>query len=172
MTETTQKYKKLVLAELKTLKVCPTCTKEFIKTGKKSGLGSYCPKCRSALNKKYWTENCDSIRAAIKIKHKNDPIPRLIVSARKRAKKIGVQFDINKNDLIVPTHCPVLGIEIKVATHGYAGYFSPSVDRIDNDLGYVKGNVRVISHRANRLKSDFSIEELKLLLKDMENARI
>lgn len=38
---------------------------------------------------------------------------------------------------------------------------SPSLDRIRNELGYVRGNVIVISNRANRLKSDASIEELR-----------
>jgi hypothetical protein len=40
---------------------------------------------------------------------------------------------------------------------------SPSLDRIDPGQGYVPGNVRVISDRANRLKGDRSIETLRLL---------
>ena len=43
----------------------------------------------------------------------------------------------------------------------------PSLDRIDGAKGYVKGNVRVISHRANMLKNDATIEELELVLKDL-----
>jgi hypothetical protein len=41
-------------------------------------------------------------------------------------------------------------------------------DRKDNARGYVKDNVRVISWRANRLKSDATLEELRLLVRDLE----
>ena len=41
---------------------------------------------------------------------------------------------------------------------------SPSLDQIVPGLGYVKGNVQVISHRANTLKSDGTLEEFKKLV--------
>lgn len=41
---------------------------------------------------------------------------------------------------------------------------SPTIDRIINDLGYVKGNVIVISWRANRIKSDATLAELKAIV--------
>jgi hypothetical protein len=65
--------------------------------------------------------------------------------------------------------CPVLGIAIN-ANHGRQGYFpdSPSLDRIVPSRGYTKGNVRVISQRANQLKSDATLAELRLVLADME----
>jgi hypothetical protein len=44
----------------------------------------------------------------------------------------------------------------------------PSVDRVDNACGYVKGNIRVISARANHLKSDATVEEIRSLLAYME----
>jgi len=40
---------------------------------------------------------------------------------------------------------------------------SPSIDRIDNSKGYIKNNIVVVSRRANVLKKDASIEELKKL---------
>ncbi len=45
---------------------------------------------------------------------------------------------------------------------------TPSLDRIDSSLGYVKGNVWVISWRANHIKTDASLEELKQLVAGLE----
>lgn len=66
----------------------------------------------------------------------------------------------------------VLGIPI-VKTHGTSGKVgyrpnAPSVDRIRPELGYVKGNVRVISSRANLLKNNAEIWELEKVLEDLK----
>lgn len=94
---------------------------------------------------------------------------RAIISARHRAKKKGIAFDITEQDVTIPTHCPILGIELQVnngrATRKNGN--SPSLDRIANEHGYIKGNVRVISARANHLKSDATIDELYAVLRDM-----
>jgi hypothetical protein len=44
---------------------------------------------------------------------------------------------------------------------------SPSLDRIDIGKGYEPGNIAVISHRANQLKSDGTLEEHKKLVRWM-----
>jgi hypothetical protein len=64
---------------------------------------------------------------------------------------------------IAPTHCPILGIELTRGDQTLTSNFS--IDRIDNSLGYIKGNIQIISNRANRLKSDASKEELYKLAK-------
>ena len=88
-------------------------------------------------------------------------------SCKKRAKKGNLPFDLTIEDLEVPEKCPILGLELK-AGNDSSREISPSLDRIVPELGYVKGNIRVISLRANRLKSDASIEELEAILKYMK----
>ena len=39
-----------------------------------------------------------------------------------------------------------------------------SIDRVVNTLGYIKGNVRVISRRANRMKGDSTIDDLMRMI--------
>lgn len=87
--------------------------------------------------------------------------------ARKRAAKTGLEFSICVFDFVVPKHCPVLGIELQYGV-GYRNDSSPSLDRIDSTKGYVPGNVLVISWRANRLKSDATLSELRLIAAYME----
>lgn len=58
----------------------------------------------------------------------------------------------------IPTRCPVLGIKL----FGGKGTFadaSPSVDRINSAKGYQKGNLAIISYRANALKRDGTAKE-------------
>ncbi|WP_152524716.1 hypothetical protein [Novosphingobium lindaniclasticum] len=72
-------------------------------------------------------------------------------------------FSLTYLDIVIPDHCPILGIKLERGT-SYGLDTSPSLDRIVPKLGYVPGNVRVISNRANRIKSDSTPEELSRIL--------
>ena len=74
------------------------------------------------------------------------------------------EFTIEFGDLTFPTHCPVLGIELDYFADSRSEN-SPSFDRIDPKLGYVKGNVAIISWRANRIKNDGTAEEHEKIAK-------
>jgi hypothetical protein len=88
----------------------------------------------------------------------------LLTQSRQRAKKYHYEHNITIEDIIIPDVCPVLGIPISIS-ETKASPNSPSLDRTDNTKGYIKGNVKIISFRANTLKSDASIEELEKILK-------
>ena len=87
---------------------------------------------------------------------------KLISVAKQRAKKRNQDFDITKDDIILPTHCPILGIKLEYNQGSGAGGKdnSYSLDRIDQSKGYIKGNVQVISHKANSMKFTASKEDL------------
>lgn len=67
---------------------------------------------------------------------------------------------------IYTTHCPVLGTEFTKGRDNTAR----TLDRVDPSGGYVQGNVAFISHRANRIKYDASVEELKAILEWYQGA--
>jgi hypothetical protein len=79
--------------------------------------------------------------------------------ARDRARASNVPFDITVKDIVIPEFCPVLGIRLERGKKR-ATFASPTLDRKIPTLGYVKGNVTVMSNRANTVKSDASAEEL------------
>ena len=97
----------------------------------------------------------------------------LYANAKYRAKKKGIPFEIEKSDLEIPEKCPVLGIPIELGLNGKKrrNPNSPSIDRINNKKGYVRGNVAIISLRANVLKSDAELEEMKKVVLYMESSK-
>lgn len=90
----------------------------------------------------------------------------LCARARKRGRARGLEATITPADLIWPTHCPVLGLELEYPerTGERKGQTMqpnwPSLDRWDNAKGYVPGNVFVISLRANSLKNSATYDEI------------
>lgn len=98
------------------------------------------------------------LAARKKFLRKHDPVAMMLESSKVSAKIRSLPHTIKRADLKLPTHCPVLGIKL-----GSCGKDdnSPTIDRVNNDLGYVPGNVRVISWRANRLKSNGTLEEFE-----------
>src|SRR3990172_212382 len=87
--------------------------------------------------------------------------------ARGRARRKGLEFNLTPTDIPspLPTHCPVFGIKLKSVGDCTSDPATMSLDRIDNSLGYVRGNVVIVSWRANWLKGNASVEELKKLAK-------
>jgi hypothetical protein len=78
-----------------------------------------------------------------------------------------MDFNITAEDVTIPTHCPVLGTPLKWGTW----MNSPSIDRFNNEVGYVRGNIFVISTRANFIKRDWSVDELKKVIQYMESVQ-
>jgi hypothetical protein len=85
---------------------------------------------------------------------------RMFQCARDRAREQGIPFSITIEDVRIPERCPLLGIALVPGT-GKLHAASPSLDRLRPDLGYVPGNVLVVSYRANAIKHDATPEELE-----------
>lgn len=91
---------------------------------------------------------------------------RLLWTARNRAKQKGVPCTISETDFEVPEFCPYLNVKlINHAPQGSDRSFVASLDRIIPSLGYIPGNVQVISHMANTMKSNATPEQLVQIAK-------
>ena len=86
-----------------------------------------------------------------------------------------VDFNLTEEDIKFPDICPVLGIPVileQIDGPRKRTDNTPSLDRIIPELGYVKGNVEMISWRANRLKNDAKLYEIELLLRYMKDRKM
>ena len=110
----------------------------------------------------YAKRNPDKVRAKQRKWMDNNPEKVILSHAKTRAKKKGIEFTIDSTDVVIPDVCPILGITLQMGGTDYNN--SPSLDRIDSTKGYIKGNVWVISWRANRIKSDSTLEELEKIV--------
>ena len=94
---------------------------------------------------------------------------RMLRAAKCRAKERNVPFNLTADDITIPECCPILGIPLYHSA-GKATDNSPSLDRVIPSLGYVTGNVRVISNRANRIKFDATLDELQAIVQYLSEA--
>lgn len=108
----------------------------------------------------------DQARYYRKINKERHPEKGMFVKARARARESGLEFNIERSDVVIPEYCPVLGIKLEIGQNKKNDN-SPSLDRIDNSKGYIKGNVMVISYRANSIKNSGSIEEHQKIIEYM-----
>ncbi len=126
----------------------------------------YCRPCRYA----YHRENKDHVNLLRKTRMTTDPEHRkkiheqkqssyrkniktaILARAKLRAKKHNFEFNITIKDIVIPNECPILKIPFQIGTKGNY-LFTPSLDRIDNTKGYIKGNVKIISMLANSMKN-------------------
>jgi len=139
-----------------------------------------CKECNQSLNLgkfsliEKWNPNSDTKntckKCSIKIRQteklnrdwKVDAARLLYKNIKSRCKRIGKEFSIELEDITIPEKCPVFGFDLKREDR-QTWMCAPSVDRIDNSKGYIKGNVTVVSRRANILKNDATLEELEQL---------
>lgn len=92
---------------------------------------------------------------------------RILAGARHRAKKANLPFNLELSDISIPDYCPVLDIKLNREQGVGKNHWndSPSIDKIVPEKGYVKGNILIISWRANRLKQNATISEMQKLAK-------
>jgi hypothetical protein len=107
-----------------------------------------CRECNAAYMRDYLWRRCQA-----------RPDWALWLRAKKRAADRGLRFDLAATEIIIPPTCPALGIPLRVGKRRSPN--SPSLDRIEPWRGYVSGNVRVISDRANRLKGARDLQQLR-----------
>lgn len=155
------------------MKICSKCKvnktlESFSKSARhKDGLNGVCKECRSKGNREHWAKHSSRMTAKQRERHHEDPARNIFYQCKARAKKQGLPFNISKEDIVVPEKCPVLNIPL-IVSKGRLSDNSPSIDKKIPSLGYVKGNISIISFKANRIKTNATLADLKEVVKWME----
>lgn len=156
------------------MKKCKVCLveknlEEFYNRGdRRHAKRSMCISCHGERRRKRYAEATES--EEFKKEHakktviwRSENVAKAMLSrAKSRSKNKNLDFDLVLEDVNIPELCPILGIKLEMAK-GIASDNSPSIDRLDSSKGYTKDNIIVCSYRANRIKSDSTIEDIEKL---------
>ena len=153
---------------------CSRCSKDKeIRKKEVNGvikMHSICKPCRSAIS--YNSRKKRTHEYSIKVKAKNevdiDSRGYLIWKrAKDRASKNNLEFNITRDNVVSWLHagiCQATGLRLNLFFgNEKLNPLGPSLDRINPKLGYINGNVRMVSWIFNRAKGDGSDEDVWLL---------
>lgn len=163
------------------MKKCRKCTSEkpiveFQKDSRrKDGHTTLCKSCAADYSNQWHRDNRDRHNKYLRkrwYKQKAKfPNKHLWWLAKRRSREDGVKFTIKPSDILVPEICPAFKKKLGFKKGSYSPW-APSLDRIIPKLGYVPGNIVVISHKANTMKSNATLSELRELAAWMETLSI
>ena len=136
-------------------------TKKCLKCSAIKSISSFSIKkktTKSLIKKEYISatcKECDNLTR--RNSYIKNPALGMLANAKQRAKKFNIPINITLEDIIIPEKCPLLGIILERGTaNNYEN--SPTIDRKNPELGYIKGNIGVISQKANWIKSNIQKE--------------
>lgn len=126
-----------------------------------TGYACYCIACTATKAKESYLRKRDNITYKLKSQ---------LSASKQRAEKKNLQHTLTLQELesLYPKDmiCPVFGFTMQ---WGNPKWSSPSLDRIDSTKGYTLNNCQVISNKANKLKNDATLQELKDLVNYLED---
>ena len=122
-------------------------------------------KDRPGINKK-WNDS-EKAKAAKQAWKDRDPKRAWAVyatgTAKGRATLRGLPFNLTSSYVlsITPDRCPVFDTPFTFMGNSKLGPTSASIDRLDPALGYVEGNVVVVSVKANAIKNAYGANDIR-----------
>lgn len=166
-------------------KICLKCKKskeiKNFKKGSKNKKGKQCyiNTCKDCLKKQrreYRQSFSEDKHLELRKRKKRErdkrnlkyPEKLIWTRAKNRSTSKGIPFNIEIKDIIIPKFCPILGIKLERKFNKlHSG--SPSIDKINNKKGYIKGNIAIISYKANGMKGDMDLAQVKKLYLYIKN---
>lgn len=134
----------------------------------------HCLKCNQELPLRSFNVGSNTCIECISKKNKAsrqaNPIKAAWERAKARAKKNNIEFSITQDHVkaVWTDICPIYQIHLQT-NEGKSDGNSHSIDRINNNLGYIPGNIAIVSMRFNSEKRNLTPELLRRMLAYMEN---
>ena len=155
-------------------KECENCkeskhSKEFRlrKESKTHSRRPFCLACEKSKHHNNYTKNKSAHSKKVMEYRKDNWCIKMLWQAKASASQKNLSFNLDETDIIIPTHCKYLEIPLTQSLGSGVVWSNASLDRIDSSLGYIKGNVEVISRKANTMKNMATDEELVTFAKNV-----
>lgn len=111
-------------------------------------------------SKEFYAKNKDILLTRTKKYRENNYEASMFSNLKSRCKTRNIEITIDISDIVIPEFCPYLGCKLTTIQGQGRVWSNASIDRINPSKGYVKGNIQVISMKANVMKSHATEEEL------------
>jgi hypothetical protein len=111
-------------------------------------------------SRKYYQENKEAHKERSRKQRQEKPWIEMTIKAKKRKHlPFNITSEYIKSIWPKDNKCPALGIELKQGVKKVIDS-SPTLDRIDNSKGYIKGNVQIVCNLANRIMTSATPEQV------------
>jgi len=127
----------------------------------------FCLSCEKIQRTKNYTNNKQDHNSKVKDYRLKNWELKMLWQAKCTASRKGLDFNLELSDIYVPEKCKYLGILLTKDLGGGVIWSNASLDRINSNKGYVKGNVEVISRKANSMKNMATVDELRIFAKNI-----
>lgn len=124
------------------------------------------PKQKQSSKERYWA-NRELFLERAKASREKHYETKLFVQVKSRAALKNIPFNLEESDIIIPEKCPYLEVPLTRTQGKGRVWTNASIDRIDPTKGYVKGNIQIISTKANVMKNSASQKELCIFAKNI-----
>ncbi len=128
-------------------------------------------RCNVCISKSYHslkTENPEKYAKRLKKQReytaeyrRKNPLKVWLTTIKSRAKIKGLEFNLTLEDFKIPEKCPILGLTLDKTFGVGKKDNTPSIDKVDCTKGYTKDNICIVSWKANKMKSNMTLEEIK-----------
>jgi hypothetical protein len=127
----------------------------------------FCLACEKTRHSSNYTKNKPARLKSIELYRGKNWRMKMLWQAKATANRKNIPFDLEECDIIIPTHCKYLGEPLTQSLGEGVIWSNTSLDRINPALGYVKGNIEVISRKANSMKNMATVDELRTFAKNV-----
>lgn len=149
---------------------CKNCgqTHTYTKNGKGRKRMHCSAQCAADYRDKQPSTKAARLRR-LKAYNKLYPERQWMAATKSSAKKRGVDFTLNEewfSSRLNKGVCELTGLPIKSNAGSFTkarNFYSPSIDRVDNSVGYIPSNVRMVAWGVNLGKNKFADKDLEAM---------